>query len=130
MTLKLFEEQDCIECGVRFGVPEGYTARRLADRKSFCCPNGHSMAYVESTADKLRRERDQLVQRMAQKDDELRDKRAEIDRQRGRVELETTPRRCYGSKASGAAVFGGVDPARMGNALVIGLVKIRRRSLS
>lgn len=69
---KLFEEQDCIKCGVRFGVPDGYTARRRADKASFYCPNGHSMAYTQSEADKLRQERDRLAQRIAQKDDEIR----------------------------------------------------------
>lgn len=79
---RLFEEQDCIRCGVRFGVPIGYTARRREDKQTFYCPNGHSMAYSESEADRLRTERDRLAQRIAQRDDEIKDKQAEIERQR------------------------------------------------
>lgn len=79
---RLFEEQDCIRCGVQFGVPIGYTARRREDKQTFYCPNGHSMAYSESEADRLRTERDRLAQRIAQRDDEIKDKQAEIERQR------------------------------------------------
>lgn len=71
-TRAFFEEQDCINCGVRFGVPYGYTERRRQDKKSFYCPNGHSMAYTESEADRLRRERDRLKQDTARLEDERR----------------------------------------------------------
>lgn len=74
--MKLFEEQDCIHCGVRFGVPPGYTEQRRADRGTFYCPNGHSMAYKESTADVLRRERDKLKQNEAWYEDRLKAERA------------------------------------------------------
>jgi len=67
---------------VQFGVPIGYTARRREDKQTFYCPNGHSMAYSESEADRLRTERDRLAQRIAQRDDEIKDKQAEIERQR------------------------------------------------
>ena len=46
-------------------------ARRKADGESFFCPNGHSAAYKETEADKLRRERDRLTQRLAEKDDAI-----------------------------------------------------------
>lgn len=49
-----FEEQDCIECFVKFGVPVGFSARRQSDKKSFYCPNGHSMAYTQSESDRLK----------------------------------------------------------------------------
>ncbi len=68
---KMFELQDCCKCGVEFGVPGGYTHHRQRDKKSFYCPNGHSMSYTESEADRLRRERDRLQQRLAQRDDEI-----------------------------------------------------------
>jgi hypothetical protein len=64
--------QQCIECAIHFWVPRYFDSRRRADRRSFYCPNGHSQAYTESEADKLRRERDRLNQRLAQKDDEIR----------------------------------------------------------
>ncbi len=41
----------------------------------FYCPYGHVQHYIqgETEADKLRRERDRLQQRIAQKDDEIKD---------------------------------------------------------
>ena len=66
-----FKDQDCITCSIRFRVPAGFTAYRRRDNRSFFCPNGHSMAFTESQADKLRRERDRLAQQIAQKDDEI-----------------------------------------------------------
>lgn len=49
-----FEEQDCIECFMKFLVPKGFSARRQQDKRSFYCPNGHSMSYRESEADRLK----------------------------------------------------------------------------
>lgn len=66
-----FEEQKCCVCFVKFGVPIGYTNARRNDKSAFFCPNGHSMSYKESEADKLRLERDRLAQQLAYKDDEI-----------------------------------------------------------
>lgn len=60
-----FEVQDCINCGVRFGVPFGFTQYRRDDKRAFYCPNGHSMSYRESDLDVMRRERDRLKQENA-----------------------------------------------------------------
>ncbi len=73
MIVADFEIQNCINCGCYFGVPSGFTAQRRQDKRSFYCPNGHSMSYNESELDKIRRERDRLQQRIAQKDDELKE---------------------------------------------------------
>lgn len=51
-----FEEQDCITCFVKFMVPTGFTKARQNDKKTFYCPNGHSMSYTQSEADRLRSE--------------------------------------------------------------------------
>jgi septal ring factor EnvC (AmiA/AmiB activator) len=66
-----YEDQDCITCFIRFGVPVGFTARRRQDKQNFYCPNGHQMAYTESEADRIRRERDRLRQQLAERDDEI-----------------------------------------------------------
>ena len=73
MIVRDLEQQDCVNCGCIFGVPAGFTEQRRKDKRDFYCPNGHSMSYTESEADKLRRERDRLTQRLAQKDDEIKD---------------------------------------------------------
>lgn len=75
-----FEIQDCCDCGVRFGVPDGFTANRRKDKRAFTCPNGHSMSYKESEADRLRRERDNLQQQIARVEDEKRTAQAETEK--------------------------------------------------
>ena len=45
----------CPECGVRFGVTEHYDKKRRSDGRSFYCPNGHSMSFAETEADRLRK---------------------------------------------------------------------------
>lgn len=73
----------CPKCGVWSAAP--VEVERLARQRPglsvFCC-NGHSMVFLEgeSEADKLRRERDQLVQRLAQKDDDIRHQRERAER--------------------------------------------------
>lgn len=71
----MFEDQDCITCFMQFKVPAGFTAARRKDGRSFHCPNGHSMSYPlgESEADKMRRERDQAIQRVAEYADAARE---------------------------------------------------------
>jgi hypothetical protein len=77
-----FEDQDCICCFIRFRVPKGFTERRRQDKRSFFCPNGHSMSYTENEADRLRRERDRLKQDQARLEDEARMWQATADDQR------------------------------------------------
>jgi len=52
-------------CGIAFGVEQGFTERRRSDAKSFHCPNGHSMSYGESEADKLRKQLETAERRLA-----------------------------------------------------------------
>lgn len=69
-----FEKQDCINCKIVFLVPEGFTAQRREDCKTFYCPNGHSMVYSKEQTEeaKLRRERDRLKQEAARLEDRAR----------------------------------------------------------
>jgi hypothetical protein len=62
----------CCSCGCRFGVPKDYEQGKRNNKETFYCPNGHPLSYKESEADKLRRERDRLAQRLAEKDDSIR----------------------------------------------------------
>lgn len=73
----------CSECGVTYYFPEDWATRAKQEGKSWKCPNGHSQWYGEGENDKLRRERDQLKQRIAQKEDHiahLRDSRDHTER--------------------------------------------------
>lgn len=51
---------DCPSCGVIFGVPDDYDNRRRNDGQTFYCPNGHSVSYCETEADRLRKETERL----------------------------------------------------------------------
>lgn len=75
----------CAECGCNFGVPGDFLNCRQADKRSFYCPNGHVLSYKESEADKLRRERDRLAQRIAEKDDEIARQERLVAAARGQV---------------------------------------------
>lgn len=62
----------CCNCGVPFGMQPGYIEHLRESHAWFYCPNGHRQHYAaETEAEKLRRQRDQLQQRLAQRDDEI-----------------------------------------------------------
>jgi len=62
----------CPSCYVLYAVPKVMTDRKERDGGEWFCPNGHTVVYKETVADKLRRERDLLKQQLAEKDDEIR----------------------------------------------------------
>lgn len=70
-------KMQCGECGIEFAVPDAFYNERKNDRPrlGWYCPNGHSRIFCEGESDKLRRERDRLVQRLAEKDDAIRQQR-------------------------------------------------------
>lgn len=64
----------CYRCKSEIVLPdELYHAAKRSPRISFWCPFGHEQHFVEGETDeqKLRRERDRLAQRIAEKDDEI-----------------------------------------------------------
>lgn len=70
-----FVVEECCSCGVAFAMTKAFKDQCLAKRgpngKVFYCPNGHRQWYTgESEADKMRRERDQFAQRVAEWQDE------------------------------------------------------------
>ena len=46
----------CASCGIEFAMPMNLRNSRKRDLASFYCPNGHSQAYTESEAERLKRE--------------------------------------------------------------------------
>lgn len=85
---KMIDVGECCQCNTRMTVPEPlYKSARHSPNIWFYCAYGHKQHYSktpsESEADKLRRDRDRLKQRIAQKDDEIirqRDLRETADR--------------------------------------------------
>lgn len=50
-----FTTLECFNCNVAFAMTDKMYRRRLADRKDFCCPNGHWQHFTgKSEAEKLR----------------------------------------------------------------------------
>lgn len=83
---------DCAQCGVIFGVPNDFDNRRRDDGRSFYCPNGHSVSYRESEADKQKKRADDLDRRLksawkhiAEQDQELTTKDRQIAARKGQV---------------------------------------------
>lgn len=75
----------CWKCDVEYGMNERAYAQRKKDGHGFFCTNGHEAAFCETEADKLRKERDRLAQRIAERDDkivELREENERIERRR------------------------------------------------
>lgn len=73
----------CSQCGIVYFFPKKWTDQARQEGKSWQCPNGHGQWFGESSYDKLKRERDRLAQRIAEKDDEaqrLRAARQETER--------------------------------------------------
>lgn len=53
------EPETCCRCGVAFGVPAYFKKKRLEDRETFYCPNGHAQHYTGPTeAGRLRKQLD------------------------------------------------------------------------
>ena len=66
-----FVQMRCGKCDVEFCITDTMHAHRQSDGGTFYCPNGHPRAFVETDSDRLRRERDRLAQRLAERDDRI-----------------------------------------------------------
>ena len=72
--LSELEITHCATCGVKFAAPRAFFAGRREKGDRFYCPNGHGLSFTQTKAqelDEMRRERDLLKQRLAQKDDDI-----------------------------------------------------------
>lgn len=70
MTIELYqtiqyEETQCCNCGINFAIPRAVYKQLRESKKTFYCPNGHDLAFVESENDRLKR---QLVEERAKKE--------------------------------------------------------------
>jgi hypothetical protein len=80
----------CHSCAVVFGIEKELQKRRLNDGESFFCTNGHSQAYCDTEADRLRKQ-------LKNTEDCLKNSRDEAQRQRNLK--EATERSLRGTKA-------------------------------
>lgn len=79
MPLIELKEVQCGVCGTVHAIPEAMWSHCHDNGGYWHCPNGHQWGYREGAVkrDELRRERDRLKQRIAQKDDEIARERQE-----------------------------------------------------
>jgi hypothetical protein len=71
----------CNTCGVISTCPTGMYEQHRKSGGYHCCPSGHQWGWSKemSEDEKVRRERDLLKQRLAQKDDEIRSAKEQRD---------------------------------------------------
>ena len=64
---------DCITCGVIYTVHHSVAEEYRRNGGYYHCPNGHRQGWTKegSETERLRRERDRLTQRVAEKDDDI-----------------------------------------------------------
>lgn len=78
------ESEQCITCGVIFGIPAGLVLERKRDHKSFYCPNGHSQYYPGESdverAERLLKEEQARHQRTIARENEERVARQKVER--------------------------------------------------
>lgn len=91
-TTKL-KEMQCLTCGVWHALPEVLYDKCVEEGGYWHCPNGHSRGYKEGRQEReaIRRERDQLKQRVAQLDDAVAAERRA--REAAETQLRTAKRR-------------------------------------
>jgi hypothetical protein len=82
-----WEESKCWKCGEPMAFQTGRIEHARKANTPLHCPFGHANYWElgESEADKLRRERDQLKQRIAFKDDMIREAEARAEHERRRA---------------------------------------------
>lgn len=84
-------EVDCCACGLVFMVPEDWEAERRKSGTGFYCPNGHSLTWGKSEADKLRERVASLEAKLTHAQDQR--AAAERDAQQSRQEAERQRKR-------------------------------------
>jgi len=87
------EVEVCGECGVLFAAPQALLKWARDDGDNFFCPNGHSLTYTETEADRLKNQLRQTKDRLAivqarsdQTEASLRATRGVVTRQRRKLE--------------------------------------------
>jgi hypothetical protein len=58
-------------CGTPFMVPTDLLKAAHNGGHEIYCPHGHKMQWKETETDRMRRDRDRLAQRLAERDDEI-----------------------------------------------------------
>lgn len=85
--------ETCSGCGILYAMPESFQKERLADKRTFYCPNGHTQTYTGKTEaqklreqlDEERRGRQRAEQNVAYWSDEAKEQRERAEHERRRA---------------------------------------------
>lgn len=75
----------CANCGCWFGITEWMDTKRREDASTFYCPNGHSLSFKKSLAEKERERADAAERRLAATRDLLKHEERSHAATRGQV---------------------------------------------
>jgi uncharacterized protein YbaA (DUF1428 family) len=75
----------CAACGVPFALTTDFEEARRADSRRFYCPNGHTLSWHESDADRAKKRADAAERTAASLRAALDQANAAVDHQRNRV---------------------------------------------
>lgn len=78
-----FITETCCNCGIAFGMPQGFRSEKLRNGGSFYCPNGHGQHYTETTVRKLERQLASEQSRHDQTKANLRDTKGSLVAEKG-----------------------------------------------
>ena len=67
--IELLSISECPSCFISYGMPQELEDRRLKDGGPWYCPNGHSISFTKSEADKLREQLNNAKSRLASAED-------------------------------------------------------------
>ncbi|MDB4871993.1 MAG: hypothetical protein JWL97_2997 [Gemmatimonadales bacterium] len=88
----------CWSCGVVYGLEKEYRDRRVKDGQGFFCPNGHTSAWAETEAMRLRKQLQQTescLQNARNETQRQRELRTQVERSlRGTKAVVTRMKRC------------------------------------
>ena len=82
ITLVVWE---CSDCGIVYGIPESFADSCRASGRRYYCPNGHSLGWNETDADRLRKKLEAEERRSSSRLAALDQARADRDRAERRV---------------------------------------------
>ncbi len=75
--------QECVNCGVSFGMPKRLHDNRREEGGDFYCPHGHVMAYRETEIMRLKRQLARKQELLEKSRTELRASRLQASAQKG-----------------------------------------------
>ena len=78
--------EECITCGVIFGVPETLIESLKRNGGFFHCPNGHAQGWNEGTEQKARKKAERALHQERQQHDQTRAALDESEKKRKRIE--------------------------------------------